>query len=278
MAIARACRAFSNALAKHDAKATFFVPAVAALLYADEQRRVAAEGHEVGIHGWIHELNSQLPYEIERDLMFRAADTLEKIAGNRPVGLRTPSWDFSPEHAADRTRARPSVRFLPHGGRRSLRARRARASRPESSNLPVEWIRDDAVYFNMHRFTGLRPHTPADGSLRHLLPRIRAGLRRRRPLPAHHASACDRISLANLDSREAAGGDHPATRCVDRHSCGNRGLREGGVPLHESPGPRPGRRPCLWRHWPRASCNSIADVPGVRVGHRTLVRGDLRPA
>jgi hypothetical protein len=29
--------------------------------------------------------------------------------------------------------------------------------------LPVEWIRDDAVYFNMHRFTGLRPHTaPAD--------------------------------------------------------------------------------------------------------------------
>ena len=26
--------------------------------------------------------------------------------------------------------------------------------------LPVEWIRDDAVYFNMHRFNGLRPHTP----------------------------------------------------------------------------------------------------------------------
>ena len=29
--------------------------------------------------------------------------------------------------------------------------------------MPVEWIRDDAVYFNMHRFTGLRPHTaPTD--------------------------------------------------------------------------------------------------------------------
>jgi hypothetical protein len=25
--------------------------------------------------------------------------------------------------------------------------------------LPVEWIRDDAVYFNMNRFSGLRPHT-----------------------------------------------------------------------------------------------------------------------
>ncbi len=57
---------------------------------------LAREGHEIGIHGWIHELNSVLPYEAERDLMFRAAETLEKITGERPVGLRTPSWDFSP--------------------------------------------------------------------------------------------------------------------------------------------------------------------------------------
>ena len=26
--------------------------------------------------------------------------------------------------------------------------------------LPVEWIRDDAVYFNMVRFANLRPYTP----------------------------------------------------------------------------------------------------------------------
>ncbi|WP_204324319.1 hypothetical protein, partial [Stenotrophomonas maltophilia] len=32
----------------------------------------------------------------ERDLMLRSAETLEKITGIRPVGLRTPSWDFSP--------------------------------------------------------------------------------------------------------------------------------------------------------------------------------------
>jgi hypothetical protein len=28
--------------------------------------------------------------------------------------------------------------------------------------LPVEWIRDDAVYFNMNRFAGLRPYTPPE--------------------------------------------------------------------------------------------------------------------
>ena len=45
-----------------------------------------------------------LPYEAERDLMLRAADTLEKITGVRAVGLRTPSWDFSPNTLRDRAR------------------------------------------------------------------------------------------------------------------------------------------------------------------------------
>jgi hypothetical protein len=31
--------------------------------------------------------------------------------------------------------------------------------------LPVEWIRDDAVYFNMHRFQALRPYTSPDAVL-----------------------------------------------------------------------------------------------------------------
>jgi len=83
-------------LKKYDVPGTFYVPAVAALLHPDEQRQVIAEGHEIGIHSWIHELNSVLPYEAEKDLMQRAADTLEKITGVRPVGARTASWDFSP--------------------------------------------------------------------------------------------------------------------------------------------------------------------------------------
>jgi len=56
---------------------------------------VVAEGHEIGIHGWIHELNSILPQEAERDLMMRSGGCPERISGVRPVGFRTPSWDFS---------------------------------------------------------------------------------------------------------------------------------------------------------------------------------------
>jgi peptidoglycan/xylan/chitin deacetylase (PgdA/CDA1 family) len=146
-------------LAAHDVKASFFVPAVTALLYPDEQRRVAAEGHEIGIHGWIHERNSVLPLEAERDLQMRAADTLERIAGTRPVGIRTPSWDFSPNTLA-------ITREMGLEYDSSLMAdvdcyELLLDGEPSGVvELPVEWIRDDAVYFNMNRFAGLRPYTP----------------------------------------------------------------------------------------------------------------------
>ncbi|WP_037083413.1 polysaccharide deacetylase family protein [Neorhizobium vignae] len=142
-----------------DVPATFFVPAVAALLYPDEQRRVIAEGHEIGLHGWIHEVNTKVPADKERELHFRAADTLEKITGIRPVGMRTPSWDFSYETLK-------IERELGLIYDSSLMADDDPYELVEDGEptgmveLPVEWIRDDAVYFNMNRFTALRPYTP----------------------------------------------------------------------------------------------------------------------
>jgi peptidoglycan/xylan/chitin deacetylase (PgdA/CDA1 family) len=146
-------------LKRHDIRATFFVPAVAALIYPDEQRRIVAEGHEIGIHSWIHELNSVLAYDDERDLMLRAADTLEKIAGVRPVGARTASWDFSPH----------TLRIEKEMGLvydSSLMADEdcyelVMDGEPTGVvELPVEWVRDDAVYFWMNRFQSQRPYTP----------------------------------------------------------------------------------------------------------------------
>ena len=139
--------------------ATFFVPAVAALLHPDEQKRVIAEGHEIGLHGWIHEVNTQVPPEKERELHLRAADTLEKITGIRPVGMRTPSWDFS-------TATLQIERELGLLYDSSLMADDDPYELLEDGEptgmveLPVEWIRDDAVYFNMNRFTAHRPYTP----------------------------------------------------------------------------------------------------------------------
>lgn len=146
-------------LAKYDVKATFYVPAVAALTYPDEQRRVIAEGHEIGIHGWIHEVNSTLPYEAERELMMRSTDTLEKITGIRPVGLRTPSWDFSP----NTLRIEKEIGVLYDSSLMADEDCYELLLDGEPTGiveLPVEWVRDDAVYFMMLRFQSLRPYTP----------------------------------------------------------------------------------------------------------------------
>ena len=148
-----------NILKQHDVPASFYVPAVTALLYPDEQQRVVAEGHEVGIHGWIHERNSVLPYAAEKDLMQRSSDVLEKITGVRPVGMRTPSWDFSPNTLA-LTRDMGLLYDSSLMADVDCYELLLDGQNTGVVELPVEWIRDDAVYFGMNRFAGLRPYTP----------------------------------------------------------------------------------------------------------------------
>src|SRR5689334_9353275 len=74
--------------------ATFYVPAVAALLHPGMMTDINRSGrHEVAMHGWIHEdplaLNDP---EEEWRLLSQALDTLEKVDHKRPVGNRNPSW------------------------------------------------------------------------------------------------------------------------------------------------------------------------------------------
>lgn len=150
-------------LDKHDLPATFFVPAVTALLHQDAIRAIIAKKrHEIGIHGWIHERNSLLSEAEERDVMRRSFDTLKEITGKPPVGIRTPSWDFSPATLK-------IIRELGLIYDSSLMA----DERPYEINaegeptglveLPVEWIMDDYPYFGFERYTSVRPHiAPAD--------------------------------------------------------------------------------------------------------------------
>jgi len=142
-----------------EVRATFFVPAVTALLYPDEQKRIVAAGHEIGIHGWIHERNSELPEKAERELQMRSADTLEKVSGQRPVGIRTPSWDFSP-HTLAITKEMGLLYDSSLMADVDCYELEMDGAATGVVELPVEWIRDDAVYFNMNRFAALRPYTP----------------------------------------------------------------------------------------------------------------------
>jgi peptidoglycan/xylan/chitin deacetylase (PgdA/CDA1 family) len=148
-------------LEKHGVPATFFMPAVSAMTHPEEVRAVVAAGHELGIHSWIHEFNSRLDHATERDLALRATDALEKLSGRRPVGMRTASWDFSPYtlkiiremgllYDSSLMADDEPYELLDEGAPTGI------------VELPVEWIRDDAIYFNMDRMSGLRPYTGPD--------------------------------------------------------------------------------------------------------------------
>ena len=151
-------RRILDLLERYSAPATFFIPAVSAMLHPDEARDYATRGHEIGLHGWIHERNMLLDPADERELAFRSADALERVTGQRPVGLRTPSWDFS-----DATLG--IVRELGLLYDSSLMADDepyeilAEGEPTGLIEIPVEWIRDDAPYFSMDRYTAVRPYT-----------------------------------------------------------------------------------------------------------------------
>ena len=78
--------------------ATFFIPAVSALLHPQMIPAILQSGrHEIGVHGWIHESPPALSDAAEEQrLMSKAISYLTDAVGKRPVGYRAPGWAFSP--------------------------------------------------------------------------------------------------------------------------------------------------------------------------------------
>jgi peptidoglycan/xylan/chitin deacetylase (PgdA/CDA1 family) len=145
-------------LDKHGIPASFFVPAVSALLHREEIQAILSKNrHEIGMHGWIHERNSLLSEREERELMQKSFDTLKDLTGKAPVGIRTPSWDFSPNTLA-------IIKELDLLYDSSLmaddRPYEILAGREPTGvvELPVEWILDDYPYFGFSRYSSVRPH------------------------------------------------------------------------------------------------------------------------
>ena len=138
---------------------SFFIPSESLRLNPHMADVIGKSGrHEFAVHGWIHERNSDLPAGIERELVQRAVDYLTQATGQRPVGYRAPSWNFSPNTL-------DIVRDLGFVYDSSLMA----DDRPYELDahgeptgiveLPVEWILDDAPLMNP---LGTRYSAPRD--------------------------------------------------------------------------------------------------------------------
>lgn len=153
-------------------RATFFVTGHTAETYPDALRDIVAAGHEIGHHGYLHENPAALETRArEEAVLLRGLDALDRVAGIRPVGYRSPSWDNSP-HTVEL--------LLAHGFRYEsslmgddftpYRCRIGDVIQPDGPYLfgeetalvemPVSWVLDDFPHFE---YVGLRGNLRVPG-------------------------------------------------------------------------------------------------------------------
>lgn len=74
----------------HGVRASFFVEGWNGEHHPDAVREIVVRGHELGMHGWLHETWHALDADAERALAARATAALRAAAGRAPVGFRAP--------------------------------------------------------------------------------------------------------------------------------------------------------------------------------------------
>ena len=136
-------------------RATFFIPGWVAEHYPEQAHAIRDAGHEIGHHGYLHERARADDPDGEREAFRRGLDALETVLGVKPLGYRSPGWDFTPI-TLDLVReagmiyssnlmdhAWPYLHRLPSGG--------------QVVELPVQWLLDDAIFFMFNPHLVNRP-------------------------------------------------------------------------------------------------------------------------
>jgi peptidoglycan/xylan/chitin deacetylase (PgdA/CDA1 family) len=141
-------------LEKQHVPASFFIPVVSAELHPEQVDAILKSPlkHEIGVHGWVHEVLSSLQGNEERDLTKRSFDYWTNRLGHKPTGIRCPSWDFTKDTL-------PLIHEFGFTYDSSLMADDrpyeivAEGKPTGIVELPVEWILDDFAYYSYDRPT-----------------------------------------------------------------------------------------------------------------------------
>src|SRR5258708_11865777 len=73
--------------------ATFFVPGYVAEKHPRMIEAIVADGHEIGLHGYLHEKLTNLTEAEEEAILLKSIDILCRLTGARPVGFRAPWFE-----------------------------------------------------------------------------------------------------------------------------------------------------------------------------------------
>ena len=124
-------------------KATFFVPCWVVENHLDVIKQVAADGHEIGYHGYLHEVPDSIAEE--RRIILRCKNIMQDLLSVTPRGYRAPEWEIRPG----------MVDLLMETGfeyaSNLMNADHPYLHNPEDPQpiveLPVSWILDDSANF-----------------------------------------------------------------------------------------------------------------------------------
>lgn len=155
---AQGARRILALLKEHDIKATFFVPGHTALAFPKTVEDIAAGGHEIGHHGWVHENPAVLNADQERWVMDKGLEALDKVVGIRPTGYRSPGWETTKntisllkEYGFNYDSSLMGSEYEPYwcriGDEWSATGPWKFGTPVDLVELPVSWMLDDFLYF-----------------------------------------------------------------------------------------------------------------------------------
>ena len=151
-------------------RASFAVPGHTAYAYPRLIDQIVDGGHEIVHHGWVHENPAAFDEDGERRVLELGLEALERVAGVRPLGYRSPAWDLSPrsvdlllEYGFQYDSSCMGHDFFPYylrsGDRWSLDRAYHFGRTVDLVELPVTWMLDDfpPAEFVLGMNTGLQP-------------------------------------------------------------------------------------------------------------------------
>jgi peptidoglycan/xylan/chitin deacetylase (PgdA/CDA1 family) len=120
-------------------KGSFYVPALVAERHPQLLPAFIERGHEIGLHGYFHEL-AQHSSDAEFEASLEASlDLFQRQTGERPAGFRSPAWEMTPfmlKAIHDRGLYDSSLAGFDHP-----------YTLAGVVEVPVQWLLDDAIYF-----------------------------------------------------------------------------------------------------------------------------------
>lgn len=130
-------------------RGSFFVPAVVAEENPALLPGLVERGHEVGLHGYFHELVGDISDARFTEALEASLAVFEAQLGTRPAGFRSPAWEMTPHMLAE-------LRRLGLWDS-SLMGHDLPYVIDGVTEVPVRWDNDDAIFF---KFLGAGDRPP----------------------------------------------------------------------------------------------------------------------